>query len=1060
MKKLISCLLIAISSVGTLYSQCSTESYAVISEVHYDNSLSLEDGDINGVEFIEILAPNGMIDGVWNLKTMNGNGELWREKSIYPENAIPGTYGMTFYTVIFPDTFYQDFGFTFAGLNSTNGIGFMLEDQNDQVIEFISFGNIIEYEGYTSTPILDMNNNYIIETNTTAVNHSLQQNGFNDWDEPLPDNMGVENPANVNRINTGEKVYWQGATGDWNRPLSENPVAWGGEHVNSLNDHNLGIYQNTEVYIPSGHVTIQMTNEQNICRETGPVPKFDTYCKWVDVATPATLTVSSNAEFKTIEAISNQGVINVIGSMTSDSIINNFSEMNLTNATITSQHFTNANELNIGDSEPATAIVDSEIMLDNGSYIAMKLEGINGPGHPSGHSQLTVNDIVLNGKLTVISDSGYAPSEYLPQPIIVCNGELNGTFDELDLPEGFKIQYDYDNDEVLLVKLNIPGALCDNAESLDVGFYNCNPQNITLINGVGSQTTNCTDNETYSRWYNFDLSSKEFVNVQAIGAAANVNISIFSGSCGDLVSHGCDVIQFSDSLEIGNYKMLLTSATPTFDICITLANNTNGIGNVGIKEINPQATLDVNGGIKIDFEDADVPGIIRYSSVGFEGNHEGVWQPLEADNLGNHQATDPLNMNSNRIISLANPINNNDAANKNYVDNHVDSDHDATNEFQQLSISGNSLLISNGNSVNLPNFWSTLFNVPAGFADNIDNVDDGDSNPNNELNSAFILNDLKLELSDNGGTLSCDLGTLPNIWDANGDDELYTMTHVGVGTDTPLAELDLRGTTHIQRTSTNGTNPHMNIVQEGNGYARLKFGNSNAAGHHWLIATKSESVASNSRFNIYDGAAGSNRLVIDGDGAIGINSNAPDARLTVQSESGEDPLRVRVDGSTRMRVHSNGGLSIGTSATPPSNGMLSVGDVIPNSHKGADLGADGTAWNDIYYDDLHNQGAASFTDRKVSDEIVLYPPISKSKGSFDDITERGLAELDPKSLPPTLSDENSLLTDEISTYNYKANYEQQILINALELKNKQLENELKIIKAQLETLSKYIIESK
>jgi len=125
------------------------------------------------------------------------------------------------------------------------------------------------------------------------------------------------------------------------------------------------------------------------------------------------------------------------------------------------------------------------------------------------------------------------------------------------------------------------------------------------------------------------------------------------------------------------------------------------------------------------------------------------------------------------------------------------------------------------------------------------------------------------------------------------------------------------------------------------------------------------------------------------------------------------------------------------------------GNVLPESHKGSDLGANGTAWDDIYYDDLHNQGAAAFTDRKVSEEILLYPPIAKKDGDFDVKTDKGLYELDPKSMPDALHGENSLLTDEISTYNYKANYEQQLQIEELKAENAKL-------KARLDKLEKLL----
>ncbi len=111
------------------------------------------------------------------------------------------------------------------------------------------------------------------------------------------------------------------------------------------------------------------------------------------------------------------------------------------------------------------------------------------------------------------------------------------------------------------------------------------------------------------------------------------------------------------------------------------------------------------------------------------------------------------------------------------------------------------------------------------------------------------------------------------------------------------------------------------------------------------------------------------------------------------------------------------------------NILIKNNNLFPGTHKGGDLGLDGTAWDDIYYDDLHNQGASAFENREVTKEIVLFPPVPKKPGSFDYKTKRGDVELDPKSLPAGLHDENSILTDEMVSYNYKTNYEQQLLID-------------------------------
>ncbi|HSJ56120.1 MAG TPA: DUF2341 domain-containing protein [Anaerolineae bacterium] len=56
--------------------------------------------------------------------------------------------------------------------------------------------------------------------------------------------------------------------------------------------------------------------------------------------------------------------------------------------------------------------------------------------------------------------------------------------------------------------------------------------------------------------------------------------------------------------------------------------------------------------------------------------------------------------------------------------------------------------------------WAGIAGLPAGFADGIDDVEDADADPANELNLSMTLSGTQLLVSDAGGTLATDLGTL------------------------------------------------------------------------------------------------------------------------------------------------------------------------------------------------------------------------------------------------------------------------------------------------------------
>ena len=65
----------------------------------------------------------------------------------------------------------------------------------------------------------------------------------------------------------------------------------------------------------------------------------------------------------------------------------------------------------------------------------------------------------------------------------------------------------------------------------------------------------------------------------------------------------------------------------------------------------------------------------------------------------------------------------------------------------------------------------------------------------------------------------------------------------------------------------------------------------------------------------------------DGNVAIG-SSISGSSKLQVVAPNGTSPLRVRLDGlGTKLRVHGNGGTSIGVNATPSSNGLFVQGEV-------------------------------------------------------------------------------------------------------------------------------------
>jgi hypothetical protein len=127
---------------------------------------------------------------------------------------------------------------------------------------------------------------------------------------------------------------------------------------------------------------------------------------------------------------------------------------------------------------------------------------------------------------------------------------------------------------------------------------------------------------------------------------------------------------------------------------------------------------------------------------------------------------------------------------------------------QELSLSGTNLTIEDGNSVDLSilqdgvndadsdptneiETWSTLQGIPADIADG-DDTADADADPANELQSLSLTGN-QLSLSNGGGNVDLSGVGGSTVWNDNAGGIHYTSGKVGIGTDTPFADLDIQG---------------------------------------------------------------------------------------------------------------------------------------------------------------------------------------------------------------------------------------------------------------------------
>ncbi|MEO8710586.1 MAG: T9SS type A sorting domain-containing protein [Parafilimonas sp.] len=68
------------------------------------------------------------------------------------------------------------------------------------------------------------------------------------------------------------------------------------------------------------------------------------------------------------------------------------------------------------------------------------------------------------------------------------------------------------------------------------------------------------------------------------------------------------------------------------------------------------------------------------------------------------------------------------------------------------------------------------------------------------------------------------------------------------------------------------------------------------------------------------------RAVLTKDGDWGFGTTNPNTRVHINSAAGQNPFRVQVNGASKLYVDNGGGVSVGSSAIPPANGLYVSGN--------------------------------------------------------------------------------------------------------------------------------------
>jgi len=254
--------------------------------------------------------------------------------------------------------------------------------------------------------------------------------------------------------------------------------------------------------------------------------------------------------------------------------------------------------------------------------------------------------------------------------------------------------------------------------------------------------------------------------------------------------------------------------------------------------------------------------------------------------------------------------------------------------------------------------WSGLTGVPAGFADGIDN----DTNttygagaglellnstffiPSNSITSGFLASNSvnNNEISDNAvgaseiatdavGSSEIAANAVGSSELANNENSLFKVS--GSVMDSSGGALIISGTTVANKVRLNG-GTDANLA--GGGFLSIGSTTStNLVMDNNEIMARSNGSAANLSLNI----DGGNIILGDSisDGFIGIGTNTPLARMHINADSAQSPFRAQLDGTTRLLVNANGGVSIGANDNLVAagnayvSGSLGVGDSTPNA---------------------------------------------------------------------------------------------------------------------------------
>lgn len=115
-------------------------------------------------------------------------------------------------------------------------------------------------------------------------------------------------------------------------------------------------------------------------------------------------------------------------------------------------------------------------------------------------------------------------------------------------------------------------------------------------------------------------------------------------------------------------------------------------------------------------------------------------------------------------------------------------------------------------------------------------------------------------------------------------------------------------------------------------YGSILGGSNNLVnGNDGIAMGRGAQALHNNTFVFNDGgtfaSTGPDQFLIEASGGVGIGLNNPSDFVHISAPAGADAFRIQLGGTTRLRVHDNGGVSVGVNSGPPAGGLLVQGEI-------------------------------------------------------------------------------------------------------------------------------------